>query len=108
MGFEQMTPVQASTVPLFMKHKDVVVEVRWLCLSMPLEGRSLTERRTQLEGGYGIWKDPSFCATRNRKAPPSRAATTEERGWRIDYLPYEVRLTCTAEASCLLIMYSTY
>lgn len=28
MGFDQMTPVQASTIPLFMKHKDVVVEVR--------------------------------------------------------------------------------
>lgn len=27
MGFEQMTPVQASTIPLFMQHKDVVVEV---------------------------------------------------------------------------------
>jgi hypothetical protein len=27
MGFERMTPVQASTIPLFMGHKDVVVEV---------------------------------------------------------------------------------
>ncbi|GAA5932305.1 ATP-dependent RNA helicase SPB4 [Sporobolomyces koalae] len=26
LGFEQMTPVQASTIPLFMQHKDVVVE----------------------------------------------------------------------------------
>ncbi|KAF9055271.1 DEAD-domain-containing protein [Hymenopellis radicata] len=26
MGYKQMTPVQASTIPLFMKHKDVVVE----------------------------------------------------------------------------------
>ncbi|BGP30662.1 ATP-dependent rRNA helicase spb4 [Rhodotorula toruloides] len=26
MGFEQMYPVQASTIPLFMQHKDVVVE----------------------------------------------------------------------------------
>ncbi|KAI9857490.1 MAG: ATP-dependent rRNA helicase spb4 [Trichoglossum hirsutum] len=26
MGFERMTPVQASTIPLFMEHKDVVVE----------------------------------------------------------------------------------
>lgn len=28
MGFQRMTPVQASTIPLFMGHKDVVVEVR--------------------------------------------------------------------------------
>lgn len=27
MGFARMTPVQASTIPLFMGHKDVVVEV---------------------------------------------------------------------------------
>ena len=27
MGFHRMTPVQASTIPLFMGHKDVVVEV---------------------------------------------------------------------------------
>ena len=27
MGFSRMTPVQASTIPLFMAHKDVVVEV---------------------------------------------------------------------------------
>jgi ATP-dependent RNA helicase DDX55/SPB4 len=26
MGHTQMTPVQASTIPLFMHHKDVVVE----------------------------------------------------------------------------------
>jgi ATP-dependent RNA helicase DDX55/SPB4 len=26
MGFEKMTPVQTSTIPLFMGHKDVVVE----------------------------------------------------------------------------------
>lgn len=26
MGHSKMTPVQASTIPLFMKHKDVVVE----------------------------------------------------------------------------------
>jgi ATP-dependent RNA helicase DDX55/SPB4 len=29
MGFTRMTPVQASTIPLFMGNKDVVVEVRW-------------------------------------------------------------------------------
>ena len=28
MGFATMTPVQASTIPLFVGHKDVVVEVR--------------------------------------------------------------------------------
>ena len=30
MGFARMTPVQASTIPLFMGNKDVVVEVRML------------------------------------------------------------------------------
>ena len=33
MGFAKMTPVQASTIPLFMGNKDVVVEVRcWITL----------------------------------------------------------------------------
>lgn len=30
MGFARMTPVQASTIPLFLLNKDVVVEVRIL------------------------------------------------------------------------------
>jgi superfamily II DNA/RNA helicase len=30
MGLKRMTPVQASTIPLFMGHKDVVVEVIYL------------------------------------------------------------------------------
>lgn len=30
MGFKRMTPVQASTIPLFMAYKDVIVEVDWL------------------------------------------------------------------------------
>jgi len=33
MGFARMTPVQASTIPLFMGNKDVVVEVRASILS---------------------------------------------------------------------------
>jgi ATP-dependent RNA helicase DDX55/SPB4 len=27
LGFSEMTPVQASAIPLFMKNKDVVIEV---------------------------------------------------------------------------------
>jgi ATP-dependent RNA helicase DDX55/SPB4 len=39
MGFERMTPVQASTIPLFMGNKDVVVEVR----AHPLNSSAVTE-----------------------------------------------------------------
>jgi superfamily II DNA/RNA helicase len=28
LGFDQMTPVQAATLPKFLQHKDVAVEVR--------------------------------------------------------------------------------
>lgn len=31
MGFTHMTPVQAAAIPLFMKNKDVVVEVCKMC-----------------------------------------------------------------------------
>jgi ATP-dependent RNA helicase DDX55/SPB4 len=33
MGLKRMTPVQASTIPLFMGHKDVVVEVVFFLVS---------------------------------------------------------------------------
>lgn len=33
MGFNRMTPVQASTIPLFMGNKDVVVEVSRLVVT---------------------------------------------------------------------------
>lgn len=33
MGFKQMTPVQAATMPLFLGNKDVVVEVSFLAFA---------------------------------------------------------------------------
>lgn len=33
MGFERMTPVQASAIPLFTGNKDPVVEVRFVLLA---------------------------------------------------------------------------
>lgn len=42
MGFEQMYPVQASTIPLFMQHKDVVVEVSELELLSQTDEAKLT------------------------------------------------------------------
>lgn len=49
MGFEQMTPVQASSIPLFMQHKDVVVEVRRELEPPPSGGREGgTQRNDEL------------------------------------------------------------
>lgn len=39
MGFKRMTPVQASTIPLFMAHKDVVVEVQLRSSTIPSQTR---------------------------------------------------------------------
>jgi len=52
MGYTQMTPVQASTIPLFMKHKDVVVEAvtgsgKTLAFVIPVLER-LIRRETKL------------------------------------------------------------
>ncbi|RDB22497.1 ATP-dependent rRNA helicase SPB4 [Hypsizygus marmoreus] len=52
MGHTQMTPVQASTIPLFMKHKDVVVEAvtgsgKTLAFVIPILER-LIRRETEL------------------------------------------------------------
>ena len=54
MGFTQMTPVQVSTIPLFMKHKDVVVEAitgsgKTLAFVIPVLER-LIRRETKLKG----------------------------------------------------------
>lgn len=46
MGFARMTPVQASTIPLFMGNKDVVVEV---CKATP----SIEDGSDTPEGCYG-------------------------------------------------------
>ncbi|KAF8165322.1 DEAD-domain-containing protein [Crassisporium funariophilum] len=54
MGHSQMTPVQVSTIPLFMKHKDVVVEAvtgsgKTLAFVIPVLER-LIRRETRLKG----------------------------------------------------------
>ena len=52
LGFPQMTPVQASTIPLFLKNKDVVVEAvtgsgKTLAFVIPIIER-LIRRETRL------------------------------------------------------------
>jgi superfamily II DNA/RNA helicase len=51
MGHTQMTPVQASTIPLFMQHKDVVVEAvtgsgKTLAFVIPILERLIRRERT--------------------------------------------------------------
>ena len=53
LGYPQMTPVQASTIPLFMKNKDVVVEAvtgsgKTLAFVIPILER-LIRRETRLK-----------------------------------------------------------
>lgn len=50
LNFVEMTPVQASTLPLFLKHTDVVVEVIAIHFSY------LT-----LPGSYWFWENPRIC-----------------------------------------------
>ena len=69
MGYERMTPVQASAIPLFMGNKDVVVEVRFFCL---YESPAHTNH---FIGCYGKWKDLVILNTRNREALTRRRAT---------------------------------
>ena len=51
MGFRRMTPVQASTMPLFLGHKDVVVEVGLILLAANMK------RDLSAIGRHGQWKD---------------------------------------------------
>lgn len=61
MGFHQMTPVQASTVPLFMKHKDVVVEVSWF------SGSARAQLDDLLLGSNRFWQDARLRGTDHRE-----------------------------------------
>jgi ATP-dependent RNA helicase DDX55/SPB4 len=63
MGFEKMTPVQTSTIPLFMGHKDVVVEAvtgsgKTLAFLIPVVERILRGRRNRRKR---IMLPPSLC-----------------------------------------------
>jgi hypothetical protein len=55
MGFSRMTPVQASTIPLFMGNKDVVVEV---CILISIAQNKIAE--FSLAGCDRQWKDFSL------------------------------------------------
>ncbi len=61
LGFKRMTPVQASTIPLFMAHKDVVVEVKLL-----FKGHLIKE--LTLAGSHRQWEDVGISDTSHRKA----------------------------------------
>lgn len=68
MGHTQMTPVQASTIPLFMKHKDVVVEAvtgsgKTLAFVIPILER-LISRETKLRKNEvgALIISPTRCA----------------------------------------------
>ena len=54
-GFERMTPVQASTIPLFIKNKDVVVEVQFV--------RGRKSSLLTCKGCHGQWKDIGLLDT---------------------------------------------
>ncbi|KAI5283916.1 ATP-dependent rRNA helicase spb4 [Ascosphaera acerosa] len=85
LGLERMTPVQASTIPLFMGHKDVVVEAvtgsgKTLAFLIPVIERLLRlEAPVKKHHVAGIILSPTRCVP-----PPSSLASgaipTEHRG----------------------------
>jgi hypothetical protein len=83
-GHTQMTPVQAATIPLFMKHKDVVVEVRMQCANV---SRDLI----CVQGGHRLWKDTRIRDPNTREIISTRRAVAEGRNWSSDNISYTVR-----------------
>jgi superfamily II DNA/RNA helicase len=74
MGFTEMTPVQASTIPLFLKNKDVVVEAvtgsgKTLAFLIPLLERLAALSITDLKPGdvFSIVISPTRCSRRLAK-----------------------------------------
>ena len=68
LGHQQMTPVQASTIPLFMKHKDVVVEAvtgsgKTLAFVIPVLEKLLRRERKLRKNDIGaLIISPTRCA----------------------------------------------
>lgn len=69
MGFQRMTPVQASTIPLFMKHKDVVVEAvtgsgKTLAFVVPVLEKLIRRERKLHKNDIGaLIISPTRCIT---------------------------------------------
>ena len=68
MGHTQMTPVQASTIPLFMRHKDVVVEAvtgsgKTLAFVIPILEKLIRRQRKLASNEIGaLVISPTRCA----------------------------------------------
>lgn len=88
MGFEQMTPVQASTIPLFMGHKDVVVEVRGLIAELNRD-RKLMQSEA---GSNWIRENLSFCNSNFREIITKRESSRQEGNWCDHHLTNSVSL----------------
>jgi hypothetical protein len=93
LGHNQMTPVQASTIPLFMKHKDVVVEAvtgsgKTLAFVIPILER-LARMKPRLRkheiGALVITPTRYVCSQRLDK--PSMNSQSNAESWQLRYIP---------------------
>ena len=82
MGHTQMTPVQASTIPLFMRHKDVVVEAvtgsgKTLAFVIPILEKLIRRERKLAKNEIGaLVISPTRCVPAARILPTSSQAIT--------------------------------
>ena len=69
-----MTPVQAATIPLFMQHKDTVVEVSLRPYSTELE-TNFADLADPILGGDWFRQDAGVCRARvGEDYPPGKAS----------------------------------
>ena len=87
LGFEQMTPVQASTIPLFSRNKDVVVEV---CPFSVLY-RCFFVERYGVQGRHWSRENLGIRYPRFREACTKGNKTQEERSRCSSHRPDKVR-----------------
>lgn len=89
MGFDEMTPVQNATLPLFLKNTDVVVEACVFCL-MRNSNLCFFNLLFQLQlcpfshfsGSYWIWKNFGLRCSDNREIKEKKI---EEKSCWSDY-----------------------
>lgn len=100
MGYARMTPVQASTIPLFMKHKDVVVEAvtgsgKTLAFVLPILEKLIRKERKLKQNEVGAL---IVSPTRYVSAVPSWVGILSKKLQRACY-PDPLRLLPLSEQS---------
>ena len=87
-----MTPVQAGAIPLFMKNKDVVVEVGIYASKWFIIEKKGIDIDFFLLGSYWVRENACICDSYYGKAFTTRRSIKKESNWCSCYYSYPVKI----------------